>query len=340
MKLSSEDELRLNVLLANAVAIRLDEARGVVHGLGQDDEFEFRLSEANSVEAAIQAARAYLSTRVLGSPKHFPTHLRRWSGLGQISNAPLEKLLLLGDPEAIYAVASSSKVTAELAERAWWCLPEPAIARALLRNEVVSISPLGQTLAAWLLDYLPFEESPENLYESVVLLLQPNVLDDSTRRKIWAKGRRNKIYRAAFLSACPLRIPLPNPSGIENAGTRLSESRNQPQSLDFESLYKPEMQALIAACIDVLSSASHPIEVIAVFKAIESHFRIAGDNGRQGFSALDGEVGESLARLADVREEELNPLLGRSDAVGTVMRAQLRPVTEPVLNSLKRLVAF
>ena len=111
MELSSEDELRLQVLLVNAEAVRIDEQRMVVCGLAPTRELEVQLTPLGSQARYLQSVRAYLSTAVLGSPKHFPIHLRRWAGHGQIDNAPLEKLLLLGNPEAVFAVACSPRLT-------------------------------------------------------------------------------------------------------------------------------------------------------------------------------------------------------------------------------------
>ncbi|MBI3773973.1 MAG: hypothetical protein HY273_00190 [Gammaproteobacteria bacterium] len=50
MELSSEDELRLQVLLANAEAIRIDEQRMVVCGLSTEREFEVQLTPMGSAD--------------------------------------------------------------------------------------------------------------------------------------------------------------------------------------------------------------------------------------------------------------------------------------------------
>jgi hypothetical protein len=339
VKLNSEDELRINVLLANARAVRLDESHGTVYGLGNDGELQFQLSSGGATPACVQAVRAYLSTQVLGSPRHFPTHLRRWSGLGQISNAPLDKLLMLGDPEAVFAVACSPRLSVDLAELAWWSLPEPAIARALLANQDVVRAPLGSTLAAWLFEYLPFEESAEHLFESVSLLLRPGVLDPDAQRKLWDKGRRNRIYRAAYLATCPDKVPAPAVTRALTAEQAQSLETLATRGIRSAALllraFSPDVQAFLAAADDVLTHATHPLEVTATFQAMEK--TLACFAGVEPGGHLDGwrtEL-EALRTLGCVRESQLTTVLARSDAIGTVMRAQLKPIVEPLLISLK-----
>jgi hypothetical protein len=289
----------------------------------------------------LHAVRAYLSTQVLGSPKHFPTHLRRWSALGQISNAPLEKLLMLGDPEAVFAVACSSKLTVELAERAWWSMPEPAIARALLANSDVAGSPIGGTLATWLFDYLPFEESPENLFDAVALLLRPGLLDEAATRKIWEKGRRNKIYRAAYLSVRPDQLPSAvtvRKLSDEQRGAleRAASGGDRGATLLLEA-FAADTQAFFAACHDVLSHAAYPLEVTATFASIEKRLSHFGDAApSESLAEWIGEI-EALRRIGTIQEAQLTPILARSDAIGSVMRTQLRPLIDPVLKSLRLL---
>jgi len=42
-----------------------------------------------------------LSSHVLGSPGGYPVFLQRWTRMGQTRDTQLDKLLLLGEPEAV-----------------------------------------------------------------------------------------------------------------------------------------------------------------------------------------------------------------------------------------------
>ncbi|MCP3894158.1 MAG: hypothetical protein GY706_05960, partial [Bacteroides sp.] len=70
--------------------------------------------------------------------------------MGFTSNT-LDKMLLLGDPEAVVAIAYSRNVSYKIAESAWWAYQSPEIARKLLENKGVATGELGQNLAQFLL---------------------------------------------------------------------------------------------------------------------------------------------------------------------------------------------
>lgn len=256
MELSSEDELRLQVLLVNAEAVRIDEQHMVVYGLAPDRELEVQLTPTASQARYIQCVRAFLSTAVLGSPKHFPVHLRGWAGHGQIDNAPLEKLLLLGNPEAAFAVACSPRLTPTLARRVWWTGPGPDMARQLLHHRAVAVDAVGKLFAQWLVDYLPFETVLGDMLASARLLLRPNLIDDATRIRLWDMGRRNKAYRIGFLLECPDNIPHRVPLRLDAAAraerfTSLADVRNEITQMLIKS-GSSDGQVFLEACLDVL----------------------------------------------------------------------------------------
>ena len=104
--LSSEDALRLNVLLANKPqAIRLDESSITLHALTDKGEAKISLKPNCRDDLYLRKVREVLSGHVLGSPGGYPVYLKRWSRMGQARNEILEKLLLLGEPEAVAAMS-------------------------------------------------------------------------------------------------------------------------------------------------------------------------------------------------------------------------------------------
>jgi len=365
LEISSEDELRLQVLLVNAQAVRIDEQRMVVCGLSTDREFEVQLAPVGSADRYLQAVRAYLSTAVLGSPKHFPLHLRRWAGHGQIDSAPLEKLLLLGNPEAVFAVACSRRLTAALAQRAWWTAPGPDMARQLLRHRVVANDAVGNMLAQWLVDYLPFETELSDMLDSARLLLQPNLIDDVTRVRLWDMGRRSKAYRIGFLLESPDNLPRRVPARADAASIAEifipSEDEGSEVARMLVRVCGEHGQSFIAASLDVLSGLNSQVEVSAALNAIGAHhvaLRVYGEHSQSPQSTLNwielavAEQGRLEVRyldpgikaqlralfiLAHTSDSWVTPIFAQSDAGGSVMRKQIEPVVSVVADALQLL---
>lgn len=366
MELTSEDELRLQVLLVNAEAIRIDEQRGVVFGLAGSSELQAVLTPSSQSDRYIAAVRQYLSTIVLGSPRHFPSHLRRWAGMGQMQNAPLEKLLLLGDPEAAYAVACSQRLTPDLARKVWWVAPGAETARVLLRNSSVVSSALGATLAAWLAEYLPFESHPNDILESTRLLLQTNLVDEEMRRRLWDRGKREKAFRVGFLLQVPNGLP-PIAPALSNAADITAQCR--PMALDGSRLAaflientSISAQSFLAAVSDVLAAVKHQDEVTMTLRAISHYYASLRDdrvpslsieqfqswvNGVTGTGQLSVELqrlslkapglmrqAQALATLAQVDERLVASIFARSSAGGSVMRRQLKPVIDVISRAI------
>lgn len=365
LELSSEDELRLQVLLVNAEAVRIDEQRMVVYGLGMDRELLVQLAPVGSPDRYIHHVRAYLSTAVLGSPQHFPIHLRRWAGHGQIESAPLEKLLLLGNPEAVFAVACSPRLTAELAERVWWVAPGPDMARQLLRHSAVASAAVGKLLAQWLVEYLPFETELSDMLDSARLLLQPNLIDDATRVRLWDRGRRNKAYRIGFLLECPDNLPRKVPARADApilADQFISLVQGKSEiARRLVRASEVEEQSFIAASLDVLGGLNSQEEVSAALNAIGAYYaslRVYGEHAQTPESTLDwvemiivdqARVDirylhpqiqiqmRALYLLAHTSDAWVTPIFAQSDAVGSVMRKQIEPVVNVVALALKSL---
>jgi hypothetical protein len=124
MELSSEDALRLNVLLSNPVkAIRIDENALMLYALAERGEARVALHATGRKEQYLRLVRETLSAHALGSPGGYPLYIQRWTRMGQNLGDNIDKLLLLGEEEAGVSVAYSPKLTDEMARRAWWAMP-------------------------------------------------------------------------------------------------------------------------------------------------------------------------------------------------------------------------
>jgi hypothetical protein len=194
MPLSNEDNLRLNVLSAQPVkAIRINESSMELTALTDKGEARIQLCANERDEAYLREVRNFLSEKYLGLPGGYPRHLGRWTRMGD-NHHSLDKMLLLGEPEAIVALARSHSISAELARCAWWVSQSPEIARYLLHSRQVVDSPLGAELAHFLIEFLPFEERAMNVVNGVALCLQGELVNDETRRTLWERARRKNPY--------------------------------------------------------------------------------------------------------------------------------------------------
>jgi hypothetical protein len=365
MELSAEDALRLNVLLANEPhAVRIDESAMTLHGLSLRGESKVKLNPNCRDEAYIRRVREMLSSHVLGSPGGYPIYLRRWTRMGQARDDSLDKLLLLGEPEAVVAVVHAPGLTDELARRAWWAMPTADNARKMLTRPSVCRGEMGPVLAQYLIEYLPFEEDQHAMIESVRLVLQPGLISDEARERIWAKARSRNTYYVGFLLATPEALPDAAPAHPvwETAAAplrALADDGNAYARMLCRILDAPG-QAFMATAETVMRKPNNQDVVVGLMEAIEAYFRDVACQGarlqdmdaigRQAdmrcreCAAQDARLADLLAQLpklnsalramlvlSSVGERLVAPVFARTDAIGTVMRRKLEPITQPLL---------
>ena len=208
MPLSNEDSLRLNVLLAQKVsAIRIDEGKLLVYALTQKGEAKIQLNPNVRNDRYIKEVKDFLSTRALGAPGGFPMFISRWNRMGDLRNSSLDKLLLLGEEEAVAAVVNNKSITADIARNAWWAVQSAENARSMLSNEAVVQSEFGTELAQFLIEFLPFEEDPLSMLISTRLVLQEGLISEEEMQKLWKKGKSKTTLYVGFLEVRPDNIP-------------------------------------------------------------------------------------------------------------------------------------
>ena len=356
--LRPEDSLRLNVLLAqNPGAIRIDESRMTVHALTERGEARVELNPDCDERIYLRRVKAALSTHAMGTPGGYPVFLERWTRMGQARDQALEKLLLLGESEAVVAVVHAPGLDARLAELAWWAMPDAPNARAMLRHATVAASPFGRELAAFLLEFLPFEENPADMLESVRLVLQPGLIDDSTREKLWRQADSRRAMLVGFLLGAPDSLPLERPPHPALAACRqLAELKPEDSELELLArVLDSAGQGFVTTCARALRHLPDQEVSVALFDAIRDYFTAARVT-RDGFddiealqAAIDGcarprpdgfeEYVDSLRFLAAITVELLNPVFARTDSVGSGMRRKLEPISERLFLHLERLGA-
>lgn len=372
--LSPEDSLRLNVLLKQDLqALRIDEGKMTVYALTGRGEARIPLNPNCPEETYLRRVRETISSSVLGVPHGYPAYLKRWTRMGHARTESLGSLLKLGESEALAAVVHASGLTDELASRAWWLLQSSEHARAMLRREPVVQGRMGRILADFLIEFLPYEENHAHMVESVRLVLQPGLIDESVRDDLWKKGQRRSAYRVGFLKTNPDTLPepkAPHPALEELAEPLASlAARGNPYSAQLLRLLESRGQMYLDTVRHALVKCTDQGVVVHLFEALENYFegvrpharghrrmdallreaaRLDGcpddpDRQRQVRELLEAlptqyrSLVESLLVFGSLGEPLLAPIFGNTDAVGSGLRHALEPVTAGLFPHLDRL---
>ena len=373
IELSAEDSLRLNVLLANPLqAVRIDESAMTVYALSDEGEASVKLNPQGRDEQYLKKVRELLSSQVLGSPGGYPVFLRRWTRMGQARDDSLAQLLLLGEPEAVVAVVHASGLDNEIARRAWWAMPVADNARRMLEKDCVVSGSMGTVLAEYLVEYLPFETEHRAMMETVRLVLQPGLIADELRDKLWRSAKRKNSYYVGFMDAIPDTLP---DTGRPRQDWQELCERLKP-NLDEGNAVARQLCRCLSECGQVFletaqAAMNKPVNqdvVVELLKSIQRYFRsvcpnsdpaadmdtIVSDaealldvpavcaNNDSGTGCLESipeyrDDVKAMMTLAWVGEPLVNPIFARTDAIGSVMRKKIEPVMTPIQQQLARL---
>lgn len=368
MQLSNEDNLRLNVLLAQDLkAVRIDESKLVVHALTGKGEVKIQLNPTLKDEKYIRLVKELLSSKIMGSPGGYPVYIKRWTRMGQERREEsLAQLLLLGEEEAVIAVVHAPQLTPEIARHAWWAYPSADNARRLLEKREVAESDLARELAEFLLEFLPFEEEHRNMIDSVRLCLSAGVLKPEEVADLWKRARRKQSLFVGFLHSLPDALP-ETASAHPEAGTiaaALEELGDNPFAAQLNRLLSGPGQVYLQTVERVIDKAASQDAVVSLFQAFEQH--AAGlplcerrprsiEEAEQRADhwlehSQDADLRAVIEALPDQRdklramlvlgqmgEAALNPIFGLTDAIGSVMRKKLKPLTDPLLAHIRQL---
>jgi hypothetical protein len=373
MDLSAEDSLRLNVLLANPLqAVRIDESAMAVHALSENGDAIIKLNPRGRDDQYLKKVRELLSSQVLGSPGGYPVFLRRWTRMGQARDNSLEQLLLLGEPEAVVAVVHAQGLDTEIARRAWWAMPEADNARRMLEKENIVQGIMGPVLAEYLIDYLPFETEHRAMIETIRLALQPGLISDEAREKLWKSAKRKNSYYIGFLSATPddlLEASKPHPRWeITQQQLQLLVDADNPVATQLCRCMSAAGQAYLAIAEIVVNKPNNQDVVVEMLGAIQGYFNdVCPNSDPQANMETIIDDAESLCDvpavcetttaiqevlavapelrteiramlvLAMTAEPVIIPIFSRTDAIGSVMRKNIEPVIRPILQQFAQL---
>lgn len=373
MELSAEDALRLNVLLANSLqAVRIDESSMTVHALSEQGEASVKLNPRGRDDQYLKRVRELLSSQILGSPGGYPVFLRRWTRMGQARDDSLEQLLMLGEPEAVVAVVHATGLTDEIARRAWWAMPVADNARRMLERECVVQGSMGPQLAEFLVEFLPFETEHRAMIETVRLVLQPGLIDDTMRDKLWRQAKRKNTYYVGFMDAVPDQLPEPGRARADYTAVHerlagLLENGNLVARQLCRCLSVQGQVFLTTAGIAMKKPTNQDV-VVELLNSVQRYFSQVCPNSDPaadmqqvisdaealldvpGVCATTTAVQEVLAvapecrddvrammALAWLGESLVNPIFARTDAIGSVMRKKIEPITVPLQQQLDQL---
>ncbi len=369
MEISAEDNLRLNVLLAQDLqAVRIDESKMIVYALTEKGEARVQLNSNCKDEKYIKEIKAMFSTHVMGSPGGYPVFLKRWTRMGQARDESLQQLLLLGESEAVVAAVHAAGLTDELAERAWWAMPTADNARRMLEKEAVVQGRTGPVLAEFLIEFLPFEEDPHVMIESVRLVLQPGLISEADRKKLWDRARTKRNFYVGFMHALPDDLPEETAahSRYEDTCLKLQSLIDSGNSyaLQLSRVLSGRGQGFIKTADAALKKPATQEVVESLLDAIASYFSVLRPENFTDYDInvicteiemacenSDGELCDLLGAVPELKSEVhamlilsclsvklINPIFAQTDAIGTMMRKKIKPVTDPIVEQLHALM--
>lgn len=368
MSLSSEDQLRIQVMLHNnPKALRIDENHMVLYAWTPNGEASIPLSPNLPNEQYLKALREMLSEHVLGSSGGYPLYLKRWSRMGHTGEQHLEQFLLLAEPEAVVSVANSPGLTIELARLVWWAVTNTAQQAEqglhMLRRSCVLEDALGREIAQFLMEHLPFVTEPEEVLSILSGVLQEGLLEPERIEQIWQRSqeRGKGIYRVAFLQGRPLALPQPVAahSALQQWQQWLQPLEESPVAALLLQLGGSGGQTFLQQALSLLDGVANEISVYALMNAIGSLFatlQLPLDAERslpklplqallqeppvaavlQQAPQLKPQL-EAICLLAQVRQEITFKSVLHSGSVGRSLRNKLKPEFDLIRTHLKQL---
>ena len=181
-----------------------------------------------------------------------------------------------GEPEAVVAAVYATGLTDELAARAWWAMPTAENARCMLRKQTVVEGETGKILADFLIEFLPFEEEQNDMIESVRLVLQPGLISQQEKEKLWARTKTKKSFYVGFLHALADDLPIevdahPDYDHLSQQLQELLADKN-PHALMLEKVLSAKGQAFIKTVEDALKKPGNQDVIISLLEAISKYF--------------------------------------------------------------------
>jgi hypothetical protein len=199
-------------------------------------------------------------------------------------------------------------------------------------------------------------------------VLQPGLISQQEKEKLWSKTKTKRSFYVGFLHACADDLPVEVDAHehydvIKQQLEPLLEEAN-PYALMLEKVLSAKGQAFVRTAEDALKKPGNQDVVVSLLEAISKYFETIlpdkftdddidaicseaetlcrSDNEalNKVVASLQGNVEDgqkylsAMTVLACLSVKLVNPIFARSDAIGTVMRKKIKPVTDPVVEQL------
>jgi len=342
--LTPEDTLRLNVLISTCEAIRVDIYKLVVVGLTKDKkEQAINLNPDGDSSKYIQAVQKLLVSKVLGSMGGYPSYLKRWSRMGQVSSSNLSSLLKIGNIEAVVAVANSQNLNSEVLDLVWWCATntdqQAEIGRFLLTRDFVVKHAVGKQIANYLLEFLPFTDDTTQLIDTTNLLLQDDLISQESKDRLWKQGMRKTAFLVGFIERMTDNLPNnDNTTALCIDSKELDCISTEQGQIMLKTishiLKKINQEHVLYRTLEVLGAyLSHPMiqpldQIDALQKQAHSVSKTLG---------LNDEKIKARLLLAGVNERLAVSTISAHGLAGSAIRKKLANVLTPIQEALRTL---
>ena len=340
--LEPEDTLKLNVLIATSVAIRIDTYKLTVVGLNaQFKEQTIELKPSGDSAVYIAEVKKLLVSQVLGAMGGYPSYLKRWSRMGQVESSNLNSLLKLGEVEAVVAVANSTNLDDELLKLAWWCATntdsQAEIGRFLLTKPFVLKTSTGREIAQYLLEFLPFVNDTEQLIDTTSLVLQGDLIDQKDKNRLWKQGQRKTALLVGFVERMTGSLP--------------NELNTQAQRYTHQELQianSEQSQVFLNTMAHILKKINQEYVLYRALEALGKYMTHADISQKNHLDEVNKQINE-LSLTSDNEQEKLDArllLAGVSEHLvvstisahnltGSAIRKKLAHVLNPIQKALK-----
>lgn len=343
--LEPEDILKLNVLIATSIAIRIDTYKLTVVGLNaQFKEQTIELRPSGDSEVYLKKVKKLLVSQVLGAMGGYPSYLKRWSRMGQVESSNLTSLLKLGEVEAVVAVSNSTSLDNKLLRLTWWCATntdsQAEIGRFLLTRPFVLGTTTGQDIAQYLLEFLPFVNDIEQLIDITSLVLQENLIEQKDKDRLWKQGQRKTAFLVGFVERVCLEDngKLPNDLNIKALNC---------QHTDLQIINSEQAQIFLNTLSHILKKINQEYVLYRALEALGkfmSHDQISTQNTVDDITSQvntliqtnTDEQDKLNARLflAGVSERLVVSTISAHNLTGSAIRKKLAHVLTPIQKSL------
>ncbi len=339
--LSTEDALKLNVLIATSIAIRIDTYKLVVVGLNaQFKEQVIDLNPTGDSDAYIKAVKKLLINQILGAMGGYPSYLKSWSRMGQVASSNLASLLKLGKVEAVVAVSNATNLDKDLLKLAWWCATntdnQAEIGRFLLTKDLCINTEVGKDIAHYLLEFLPFTQDVEQLIDTTNLILQKDLISKEEKAKLWEQGQRKTAILVGFIERMKNNLPSKVdiiPLDFKHQDLQIVSSEQAQLLLGalIHILKKINQETILYRTLDALGRyLSHPLMTCkeSIDDIINQADVITHD--------VKDEKEKLFARmlLAGVSERLVVSTISAHNLTGSAIRKKLINVLEPIQKAL------